>query len=554
MATLADLWRTLFPAARPVGRIDDAAANLEIGWVRVLKARVPAFDALDPNDLAIIPATALATVAPSVPEIEALVDELVRVRVGGLVLLEGELPGWAGAEPGESAAVRPVVTTLDGEGSLGGPEAIRAVEALGRAAAASGLPAYRYRGVNPVRLERSVIGFLVNRRAEVEREAARLEAQLEQLALQGRDLETLVAAIGSFLGRAVAVEGRRGDTLAVHAPAELPGAAAAAAAYLSRPRSMAFRVSLPAAPGPSVRGWETGPEPGRGGEPGTGGSLVILGDTPVTELERVACERIAALLALELGRDAAVRRARDIARRSESLPPAGPPWVVMVARQGSVEDAGELELQEELEQREAIRSELRLLAPARRLALRGDAESVELRMVAAVESDDPLGHSLAGRIAGFLRRTIAVSRPFEDPAGRPAAEHDARITLEAAVGSGEPPPVARADRLAAYRLLGALHNLPDGQRQAHALLDPILNGRPAVAHERLATLRAVLDHVGPAEAAAALGVHRNTIAYRIRLIERLTGWDLQDPSLRLALSAAVRIVQTEQIGGRDSTS
>jgi DNA-binding PucR family transcriptional regulator len=46
-----------------------------------------------------------------------------------------------------------------------------------------------------------------------------------------------------------------------------------------------------------------------------------------------------------------------------------------------------------------------------------------------------------------------------------------------------------------------------------------------------------------ADAASTLGVHRNTIAYRLARIEELTGWDLADPELRLTLSVAVRLVQ-----------
>jgi PucR family transcriptional regulator, purine catabolism regulatory protein len=65
--------------------------------------------------------------------------------------------------------------------------------------------------------------------------------------------------------------------------------------------------------------------------------------------------------------------------------------------------------------------------------------------------------------------------------------------------------------------------------------------------EHLATLRAVLDQPGLAEAAAALGVHRNTVAYRVRRIERLTGWRLSDPELRLPLAIALRVVQMEQV-------
>jgi DNA-binding PucR family transcriptional regulator len=70
-----------------------------------------------------------------------------------------------------------------------------------------------------------------------------------------------------------------------------------------------------------------------------------------------------------------------------------------------------------------------------------------------------------------------------------------------------------------------------------------------VRREHLETLRAVLDRPGIAEAAAELGVHRNTVAYRLRRIEGLTGWRLVDPDLRLALSMAVRLVQDDQDAG-----
>jgi len=168
-------------------------------------------------------------------------------------------------------------------------------------------------------------------------------------------------------------------------------------------------------------------------------------------------------------------------------------------------------------------------------------------------NDDPGALALAGRIAAFLERPVAVSRPFVAAGDRPAAEAEARATLEAvealaALEPGStPPPVARADRLAAYRLLGGLHNVPDGLRHARVLLEPLLVGRPAAVSERLATLRAVLEMPGAAEAAAALGIHRNTLAYRIRRIEGATGWRLADPELRLPLAVAVRLVQSAQV-------
>lgn len=492
MASLRDLVRTILPLARPVGSttLDAGRGEREVTWVRVLKARVPAFDALETGDLAIIPGPALAVVAPSPAQVDELAAALARARVPAVVLVDGD----------------------------GGADS---VEALGNATTNAGLTALRIGRADPIALERSVIGFLVNRRAELDRRAADLEGQLARLALLGRGLDVLAAAIGTFLGRAVVIEGRRGDPIAVHAPAELPGAVAAVARYLASPGAAALRVPIPAP----------------ADEAGPGGRLVLLGDDPPNELERIAADRIAALLALELARDAAVRQAREDTRRGDPLPADGPPWVVVLARQAAADRPDDIAAREE------TRAELRLLVSPRRLALRGTSESLELRLVAAAPGDDPEGLAIAGRIAAFLGRVVAVSRSFEEPGARPAAEASARATLEAAELLDERPAVARASRLPAYLLLANVRNLPDGLRQARELLAPILVGREAVQEERLRTLAAILETGSLGEAAARLGVHRNTVAYRAQRLEKLGGWDLADPDLRFALSVAARILR-----------
>jgi DNA-binding PucR family transcriptional regulator len=125
------------------------------------------------------------------------------------------------------------------------------------------------------------------------------------------------------------------------------------------------------------------------------------------------------------------------------------------------------------------------------------------------------------------------------------------VTLEAADALAAPPQVARASRLPAYLLLGNLHNLPDGLRQARDLLAPILVGRPALQQDRMATLEAVLASPSLGDAASRLGVHRNTVAYRVGRIEARSGWNLEDADLRLALQIAIKIVQHAQRGGVD---
>jgi hypothetical protein len=501
MTALHDLHKALFPSARLVGAADlsDERAAREVGWVRVLKPRVPAFDALETGDLAIIPGPALAVVAPGPAQIDELAVALARARVPAVLLVEGD----------------------------GGADEL---DAVGTAATKAGLTVLHLGRADPAALERSVIGFLVNRRAELDRRAADLESQLARFALLGRGLDVQAATIGAFLGRAVVIEGKRGDPIAVHAPADLPSAAAAVSRYLARPAGAgALRVDIPA---PS-------------GESGPGGRLILLGDEPPDELERIAVDRVAALLALELARDEAVRRAREETRRGDPLPADGPPWVVLVAAQGSTDGRGS-DHPDDIAAREETRAELRLLMSPRRLLLRGSSESLELRLVAAAPADDPAGLTTADRLATFLDRTVAVSRPFAEPGARPAAEAAARATLEAADLLPNPPRVVRATRLPAYLLLGNVRNLPDGVRQARELLAPILVGRPEAQRERLDTLAAVLSAPSLAEAAGRLGIHRNTVAYRVQRLEERADWDLADPELRVAVLLAVRVMQNAQ--------
>lgn len=498
MTDLATLAAELLPSATWVGERPSGAGTADatrpVSWVRVLRARVPAFDALEPGDLIIVPASVLAVVAPGERELRDLVAALAAVPVSGVLLVEGDVPSL-----GVAAAV----------------------------VAGAGIPTLLLSRMDPQGLERSVVGYIVERGAELERQAALLEAELRRRALEGGGVAGLVAAVSSFLGRALALEAGRGAPIVVHAPVQAPSATRDAAQYQASGRGqgpIALRVPLPSASGAA-------------------GSLVILGSEPASELGRVTLPRVAGLLALELAREEAVRGAADRARRAEPMPGAGPPWVVVLARQrepGAEDDAPAAR-----EAREGMRRALRLLAPARRLALRGDTDSLEIRLVAAGSGDE--ARRLVERVGEALARSVAVSRPFASPADRPAAEAEARTTLEAALALDRPPPIAQAERLPVYRMLGALHKLPDGPRLARAVLEPLLDARPDVRRERLATLRALLAHGSVNEAAAALGVHRNTVAYRVRAIEAATGWRLADPELRLPLAVAVGLMQEEQV-------
>src|SRR3990170_2835692 len=193
MPDLDELRRAVFPTAVGGAAGGRATASRDVAWVRVLKARVPAFDALDRGDLAILPETALRALAAGGLEPGAIVDALDRAGAAGALLV-----GGGDADPIAAAA-------LERAGVIG-------------------LPAWRLAGPDPAQVERSVIGYLVNARAELERRAAHLEDRLAPVALEGRDLAAHAALIATFLGRAGAIEGAEGQGGAVRAPAGVPSA------------------------------------------------------------------------------------------------------------------------------------------------------------------------------------------------------------------------------------------------------------------------------------------------------------------------------------------
>jgi PucR family transcriptional regulator, purine catabolism regulatory protein len=510
--SLRDLWRSVFPSARPFTG-QGQALDRPVAWVRVLRARVPAFDALEAEDLAIVAQQTL--------------DQLRALGVEPVSVVE------AVAAAGGSGLL------LAGDARAGGGEAH---DMLARAAA-RGVAGFLLAEGDVSSLERSAIAYIVTGQAELERRVAELESDVERAALAGGGVSGMAATIGRFLARPVAVEGPGGEVLAVHAPPDAATDAPLVTDYLQRRKGGALRTALPlGAAERTVR---------RQGTP----ALVLLGSAPPSELDELAARRVAGLLALELDRGG--RTGPHDPARTEQLPSAGPPWLVIVARQ--LDDAQPTTH----EQRERLRHELLRAEPANRLTLRGDAASLELRAMAAPPGDDPEGLALAARLAHRLARPVVVSPLFDDAARRPVLEAEARLALEAIealppderqrLALAEGVIVGRAQLAPAYRLLAAVAGLPDGLRHARALLAPLLSGRAERDERVLATLRSVLDHAGLSEAAAALGIHRNTLTYRVARIEQLTGWQLSDATLRFSLGLAVRLVQSAQGSPRTGT-
>ncbi|MDQ4502307.1 helix-turn-helix domain-containing protein [Sinomonas sp. ASV322] len=98
----------------------------------------------------------------------------------------------------------------------------------------------------------------------------------------------------------------------------------------------------------------------------------------------------------------------------------------------------------------------------------------------------------------------------------------------------------RVDSLGLDQLLLAWTGSDTFLPAAESLLAPLRTDR----NDLLATLSAYLDHESSiAATAAALGLHRNTVAARVHRIEELLGIDMASPEARLALHLACRAVK-----------
>ncbi|MFB6715414.1 MULTISPECIES: PucR family transcriptional regulator [unclassified Streptomyces] len=144
--------------------------------------------------------------------------------------------------------------------------------------------------------------------------------------------------------------------------------------------------------------------------------------------------------------------------------------------------------------------------------------------------------SAAGRLRADAGRDAAagVAVPRRGLADLAGAWHEASAAARAAAAEARFGPVAEWSAIGPYRMLTAL------PAQAHA--DPAVRALLTPSHRDLArTAEVFLDCAGQASrTAAALGIHRQTLYYRLSRVERLTGLDLNDGEDRLLLHMALK--------------
>nr|WP_206327576.1 helix-turn-helix domain-containing protein [Streptomyces sp. S3(2020)] len=140
----------------------------------------------------------------------------------------------------------------------------------------------------------------------------------------------------------------------------------------------------------------------------------------------------------------------------------------------------------------------------------------------------------AQRLLGEGVRAAGVGEPRTGLAELATSWQEASAAARAALAEPALGPVAQWSHIGPYRLLTSL--------PADTAHDPAVRPLLSPAHRELArTAEVYLDRAGQAgRTAAELGIHRQTLYYRLSRVEQLTGLDLDDGEDRLLLHMALK--------------
>ncbi|WP_232696701.1 PucR family transcriptional regulator [Brevibacillus daliensis] len=100
------------------------------------------------------------------------------------------------------------------------------------------------------------------------------------------------------------------------------------------------------------------------------------------------------------------------------------------------------------------------------------------------------------------------------------------------------------NKLGLYRMLAHMHLINDAQGYTNEGLGKLLAYDRENQTNLMETLEVFLDHVGKVNVTASqLHIHINTLSYRLKRIEEITGYNLDDPNDRFSLYADLKLLK-----------
>ncbi|MGH2366214.1 MAG: helix-turn-helix domain-containing protein [Chloroflexota bacterium] len=518
------------PGARLVA--GEAGAGRQVSWATTFRSRPPALDHLEGGELVLLSPGAVRVVDASL-SVSRIITNLQQRGVSALA----------------------VAGTVE-------RDAIQAADA-------SVLPVIELAATADLHgLERSIIGLLVNKEAELESRANQIQRQLTQAAMQNRGLDGIVRELATLTGKSVAVRDTRLDVLAHAGEERWPGAGQRQAmqAMLQRPVSVTQEAAAE---------WIGGQ---RQADPcwaaviavnNRAGGLVTLAaaEEDLTELDQLVTSRAATVLAVELLKERAVVEAetklqgdfvRDVLRGSYGNESAALArlahldWDV-AARQGvlALNVGGAAEA-----------GAAALRAAVGRRGIRPLVTVWEGEVACIYPLPDGTGPAQWRDAAELIRLEVGgevSSRPVSCGIGRPNAGlrglQRSFVEAEQALRAGERlfgpgQTVAFAD-LGAYRLLAHLQGTPELDAFQQETLGELADYDRKTGSHLMQTLEGFFTHNGNlSKTAEVLYVHRNTLMYRLNRIQELTGVSLDDAETRFDLQLALKMHRVAATRGR----
>ena len=544
MITVEDVIKLALPPGTTVAA-GAAGLGREVTWAARIRSSPPAFGHLAGGELVILPVAILAELDERL-HLDEAIRRLAELGVAGAAVL----------------------------GTIG--------KAAREAAEAAGLPLLALpKGADIGALERDAARLISDRRREVQHRGQEVLRLLMDLAIAGEPLGDVVRELARISGRSVALEGRDGRLLAYHAAGKAAPNRETVESIVQRDRPVMarwLRTTAEASPAdPPTASYEldsswsrlVAPVIGRDGLLGSVSLIVPRGratpeDAQVTARGAAACAVVLAreqatatvrreveLHVLDEVLDGALRSEATLLQQAKRLGhDLLTSHVAVIARidsasPGPVRAGGSDERWDGLEESVARTGTTR----GGRVLWRIRNNGAEFVLPAADLRDE---RQLAGtlhdelqalmRSGGEVAVSIGVGAIRDGIAGIRRSHAEARQALLLGRRMHGPGHLTLFGDLGVYRLIFAAEGLPELTDLYTQTLGTLL----AYDRQNNAGLVGTLDaffagNGSPKEAAERLGVHRNTVLYRLDRIRDITGYDLDDAGLRMRLHLALHI-------------
>lgn len=425
--------------------------------------------------------------------------------------------------------------------------------------------------------EQRALRLFSERQSEAHEHNRRIQQQLTELLIAGHDLPAIVDRLAVLTRRAVAVEDAMGIRHLSGAASILPDRATVSAALdRARPRLLQWMHGrrVPPADPPAqqfrldVDGVGRVVAPIAADEEALAFLSVIAPHDALGRTNALSASQGATVCALILARERAVLQAEDRLRRdvvTDLLTGAFTSEVTLLERAdrlGFDLQRPHLPISVRGESIDGLVWKPADLAGtlARELARQGIAAPVGIagEAVGIVwpldAADAPAAatqvHALVTRLAG-RSITAGVGRAASGPTSIAQGYREAERALAIARRLFKPGDLTYFAELGVHRLLLAL----DGHPELGAFYDETLAAIDRYDRDNRSELLPTLEAFfaadnSLAETASRLHLHRNTVAYRLRRIEQISGHQLADPETRLALHLGLRV--RHALAARDS--